>query len=563
MKAPVLSRRLSGTDAAFLYLERKEIPLHIASVSIFDGPVPFERFVAGVDSKLHLLPRYTQVAVAPPFNLGYPVWEPDPNFDIRRHIFRTRLDPPGGEAELEALAGRILGELMDRGKPLWDIHIVEGMKDGRGALIARVHHALADGIAGEALMNIMFDPSPDVSAPRRKRRVRREVEQPARPSLVDAAASGVFSTIENLISAEARLCSVALDLASERMRNGLKGLVTLIPELAMSIERLPFNKPCGSERKFCWAEFDFSEVRAIRAAEGAKVNDVILTVLMRALARYARMHGQPVENRYVRVVCPVNVRTGEQGESLGNRISFMPVALPLGIEDPVGMLHAVGARTGIMKAARAADLLALAVTWLGAAPPPLQAALWRVLPDVPMPVPLLNMICTNVAGPQMPLYAAGRKMLASYPHVPTGYELGVNCAAQTYDGKLFYGFTADAHAAPDVGVLRDFLKLSFEELCIAAGVRKPARRGRSARAGKGTRPAKAALDGSPTSVSRATPAPRRRKAERSRAARPLRPDAGAPPGVAAGPPAPPPEPVAQEAGADETAALGMTAGAGA
>src|SRR5438105_3858294 len=101
---PVPSQRLSGADAAFLYLERKEIPLHIACVSIFDGAIPYDEFVANIDSKLHLIPRYRQIAVAPPFNIGYPTWEWDPSFDIHRHIFRVRLEAPGGEAELEALA---------------------------------------------------------------------------------------------------------------------------------------------------------------------------------------------------------------------------------------------------------------------------------------------------------------------------------------------------------------------------------------------------------------------------------------------------------------------------
>src|SRR5689334_11743567 len=124
-KIPQLKRRLSPVDAAFLYLERREIPLHMAAVLVFDGVVPFDEYVALIESKLHLFPRYRQIAVAPPFNLGHPVWEPDPNFDIRNHIFRVRVNPPGGQAELEELAGRILSPVMDRSKPLWDISVVE------------------------------------------------------------------------------------------------------------------------------------------------------------------------------------------------------------------------------------------------------------------------------------------------------------------------------------------------------------------------------------------------------------------------------------------------------
>ena len=130
MKPPVLKRRLSGTDAAFLYLERREIPLHIAGVCIFEDEIPFDELVAALDSKLHLLPRYRQVVVDPPLYLGYPTWEDDPKFDIRRHIFHVRVEPPGGKAEFEALAGRILTQVMDRHKPLWDIHVVDGLEGG-------------------------------------------------------------------------------------------------------------------------------------------------------------------------------------------------------------------------------------------------------------------------------------------------------------------------------------------------------------------------------------------------------------------------------------------------
>jgi diacylglycerol O-acyltransferase / wax synthase len=108
-KPPVLSRRMSGIDAAFLYLERKEIPLNIACVAMFDGPIPFREFVANIYSKLDLIPRYRQLAVPPTSGLGYPTWEFDPKFDIKRHILRARLEAPGGEAELEALAGSRFG----------------------------------------------------------------------------------------------------------------------------------------------------------------------------------------------------------------------------------------------------------------------------------------------------------------------------------------------------------------------------------------------------------------------------------------------------------------------
>jgi diacylglycerol O-acyltransferase len=465
MSATELTRRLSSTDAAFLYLERREIPLHIGAVCVFDGVIPFGPFVRSIREKLRLLPRYRQVIVEPPCHLGYPTWQDDPDFDIRRHIFHRRLPPPGGRDELEALAGEVLTQVMDRRKPLWDIHVVDSLEGGRGATITRVHHALADGIAGASLMKTMFGPM-DSSVPRSRVR-RSNGKRAAAPSIADALASALHSSLESMIAAEAVLLDFSRTLLEERTREALQDLVKLLPELAESSRRLPFNRPCTGERRFCWTEFGFEEAKAIGDATGGTLNDVVLAVVTRAVSRYIREHGKSVRGRFLRVVCPVNARQ-DRGESLGNQISFLPVALPLDVISPTAMLRAVTERTNVMKNARAAHLVALLGAWLGAAPPPIQALFWGAIPQTPLPVSLLHMICTNVPGSPTPLYALGRKMIASYPHVPTGYELGVNCAFQSYDGKLFCGLTADANVVPDVGRLRDLIYRSFTELREAA-----------------------------------------------------------------------------------------------
>ena len=442
---------------------------------MFDGPIPFREFVANIESKLDLIPRYRQIAVPPPFNLGYPTWEFDPNFHIKRHILRVRLDAPGGETELEALAGRLLSQVLDRGKPLWEVHVVEGLQDGRGALIARIHHALADGVAGAALWRIMLDPTPEGSHAVRRPRVRQPRVAPVEHTLAEQVGGAIQAALENAVAAEAGLLSLAEGLLSDRGKNALQELATLLPELLQPPERFPFNKPCSGDRKFCWTEVDFDQVQAIRAALGGKVNDCILSVVVRAIARYIRLHGEKTEGRFLRVVCPVNLRAGEQGESLGNRITFLPVVLPLDVRDPVEMLHAVSARMEIMKNIHAAEMVAIAASCLGTAPAPLQEMFWRGIPSVPLPLPLLNLICTNVAGSPTPLYTVGRRLLAAYPHVPTGYELGLGVAVQSYAGKLFFGLTADAHVAPDVARLREYIQTSFQELCKAARVKSQPR----------------------------------------------------------------------------------------
>jgi len=476
---------MSAVDAAFLYIERKEIPLHIASVCIFDGPISYPQFVAYVNSKLHLIPRYRQIPRFSSWGLDFPIWQGDPHFDIHRHIFPVTLRAPGGEAELQALASKILGQLLDRSKPLWDVHVIDGLKDGRGALIFRVHHALADGVAGIELMKLLLEPTPDVPNSYPKPRYRRARPKNTEYTIGDSISSAINSTLGSLLEFEGGMLGFAQNLFAHNKEIPLKDLLGLLPEFTASIERLPFNKPCTGARQFCWTEFDLADVQVIRESAGGTVNDVILAVLTRALARYVKLHGQSVVDRFVRIICPVNLRQSDQANGLGNQISFLPVALPMDAHGPVRMLKAVTARTETLKRCGALGFVGVAAKWLAAAPPPLQALFWRSIPEIILPVSVLNMICTNVIGPATPLYAVGRKMLAAYPQVPTGYDLGVGCAVHSYNGKLFFGLIADTHAAPDVERLRDFLSLSFEELRQSV-VRKKTRKAKSRHVRKGS-----------------------------------------------------------------------------
>ncbi len=292
----VPNRSLSAADAAFLYLERSEIPLAIACVTIFDGPIPFDQFVAKVASKLAQVPRYQQVVVMPSLNMDLPTWEDDRHFDIHRHVFRVVLDPPGGEAQLEALAGRIFSQILDRNKPLWEIYVVDGLKDKRGALIWRLHHALADGISANRLLELFLDTTPEGSPAPSKPRLRRQVASDSTPK--GGLAGAVHTAVDGLISTERSLLGFAQALVGDPKRDGSTNLFRLLPELLMSVERLPFNKPCGKRRKFCWAAFDMAERQGHtrgRGREGQRCYPGCVDPRAGALREIARAeHGQPV-----------------------------------------------------------------------------------------------------------------------------------------------------------------------------------------------------------------------------------------------------------------------------
>lgn len=472
MALPELPSRLGALDAAFLNFECKEMPLHIGGVCVFEGAIPFERFVATIESKLDSIPRYLERVVFPFLNIGYPTWQYDPNFDIRRHIFHGKVDAPGGMEQLRELAGRIFTPLLDRNKPLWELYVVDGLAEGRSALICKVHHCMVDGVAGVGLMNIMLDASPEQ---RRlgKRKHRRPPQPPDDATLfVEAFRDSLAQIPKRLLDTRDALLSYGSSLGGDSAAAlGLEQVVDRMPELLSPLEHLPFNRPCSGERRVYWTEFPFADAQAIRTACGCTVNDVVLAVVAGAVAQYTELHGETVKNRFFRPLIPVNVRGPEESiGAFGNLISLLPVTLPLGIRDPLARVKHIHELTRAMKGARAPELLRAGLAWLGLLPPPVQAFLASNLGWLNTPIPLFHMVCTNVPGPRIPLYACGQRMTACYPHVPTGMDVGISVAIESYDGKFYFALTTDALAAPDGGRMIEFLEAAFKELREAAGV---------------------------------------------------------------------------------------------
>jgi diacylglycerol O-acyltransferase len=467
-----VSDRLSAEDAVFYYLETKDMPLHIAAVLIFDGPLPLDGCLELVRSKLPQLPRYRQRIVVPPFNIGHPTWELDPNFNLRNHIRSVRLRR-GTEAELQRLVGKTLSAMMDRRKPLWDLTLVDGLKGGRGAMIVRLHHCMADGIAGIDFVSLLLDAAPQPDShpePAAEAPPPRDAES----SLVDAVLSSYTEILERILSVQAAALNIAESLVLQPLP-ALNQLARLVPDLLTPVERLPFNRPCAGARKLVWTEVSMAEVKAIREVYGAKLNDVVLTVVAAAVRSYTRLHHKPVKNRRVRMMVPVNIRGRDtNGESqLGNRISMIPVNVPLDVADPVELLKIVRETTLALKCASVAEFISLAGNWVGMMPAPLQAVLGPYGSHLPHPP--FNMVTTNVPGPQFPLYGLGRKVLSVYPYVPIGAQMGLNVAIESYNGTLYFGFTGSVVAVPDVDIVPRLLDQAFAELRAAAGVQPPAR----------------------------------------------------------------------------------------
>jgi len=459
--------RLSWGDTVFLNLEREGMPLNVASVCVFEGKVPLKDCVRFVESKLPLIPRYLKRVVPEPFGLGLPNWNYDTEFDIRRHVGELALHY-GTETELKAVAAKKFSEVMDRKHPLWDMTLVHGLKGNRTGLIIRMHHCLADGIAGVGLMNVLLDAHPNAPRlPRKKLRFR--VPASSRDPL-SSLASGFLDSYSEFLN---RVLSACADLLSIAERVALKDgppvaeeLSRLLPEITASTARLRFNVIYRGPQKFAWTEIPLQKVKAIRKACGTSVNDVLLALVTATIRRYSVLHGDRVKGRLLRVMVPVNLRGKGSPSELGNRISIVPVTIPLDISDPRKLLAAAHRRTELIKHTHAAELVSLAGGLFGILPGTLQALAGPLLSR--LPITPFNMVCTNVPGPPYPLYLLGHKMLRWYPYVPVGGELALNCAILSYNGTVYFGFSGDKHAAPDLRRLEKLLKASFVELRDAA-----------------------------------------------------------------------------------------------
>jgi diacylglycerol O-acyltransferase / wax synthase len=485
---------LSFGDSLFLSLERAGMPLHMASLSIFEGKLSLRACLRFVAAKLPLIPRYRQRVAPAPLNLALPSWQSDPEFDLRNHVRELRLRR-GTEAELKAVASRILSTNLDRRRPLWDMTLLTGLSGGRTGVLTRVHHCMADGLSGVELMNVLMDHTPEYSSAGKSSPFPPPNGRPA-PSVLECFLESCLSAVQRVFTAESELLAMAERMVatsseqehdlSEHPHSGLNGdapvlspeeLNRILPELLAPAQRLPFNVICHGPQKYECAQLPLADLKRIKHLCAVSLNDVLLGLVTYAVQRYVAAHQVHPRKRSLRIVVPVSVRRKSEMGELGNQITFVPVTVPLYRRRVRDLVLAAHEYVQLLKKAHVAELVGLAGSLLGAIPVPLQAAIGPVASQLPLSVS--NLICTNVPGPHEALYLLGHKMLACYPYVPIGGEMGMNCAMLTYNGTAFFGFTGDVQAVPDLGSLPKLLLAGFAQLKKEVGMaegKRPSRR---------------------------------------------------------------------------------------
>ena len=457
-----MAERLSALDVSFLYMESPTTPMHVGGVAIFDPPdggFDYDRLVALINERISLVPRFRQKIRMVPGHLSNPIWVDDPDFDVTYHVRRSALPKPGSEEQLKEFSARIQSRPLDRARPLWEIYLVEGLADGRVAICTKTHHAMVDGVSamdiGTVILDLTREPRstpPDDWSPGR---------EPSSPELVVGAVVDWLRKPTQIVDAARGGINDARRVTT-RLADFAGGMVSAVRATARSAPDSPLNADIGAQRRFGMARTELDDYKRVRKAHGGTVNDVVLATVAGALRAWLLTRGESVNGVSVRAMVPVSVRGDDPAGDLGNRVSSYFVDLPVGEPNPVVRLHQVSyAMAGHKDSGQSVGADAI-VALSGFAPPTLHALGARVASG--MTRRLFNLVVTNVPGPQVPLYAAGARMLEMFPVVPLAKGQAVCIGLTSYNGGVYYGLNADREAMHDVDVLASCIEESLVEL---------------------------------------------------------------------------------------------------
>jgi diacylglycerol O-acyltransferase / wax synthase len=515
-------KQLSGLDAAFLYMETPTTYGHVNGLAVYQRPSPdfdpyaavYERFGSMVG---HIEPLRRRV-VDVPFGLDHPYWVDDPEFDLDFHVRQIGLAPPGAADQLAEQVARIVGRPMDRRHPLWEVYVIEGIGDGRWAMLTKFHHATIDGAAGVIMLKLFTDPDPDSAWPFEpvpwdgepiptdgellKRTVGHLAANPAKAARLslrvvrNAATAAGLTSVSGFASRSRDLIAAAAG-RSEQSR----AVADQVRKVAMPLTPAPptpWNRSVGPHRRFAMRSTALANVKALKDATGGTVNDVVMAVCAGALREYLLRRDQ-LPDQPLRAMVPVSIRTGLEDDPWTNRVSSIVCELPTDCDDPLERV--VRCRGAMDDAKRQLDLVpADAIMQATDATSPVIATaavrlMARLSDRVNLPV---NVVISNVPGPREALYFAGAKLDHYVPVSTISNGVGLNITVHSYEDKLDFGLVAERDLVPDLWELVDLHVDEIARLFEASGAewvvppRPPeARKGKPGAATKRSAPSEA------------------------------------------------------------------------
>ncbi|HYA34041.1 MAG TPA: wax ester/triacylglycerol synthase family O-acyltransferase [Candidatus Binataceae bacterium] len=471
--------RLSPLDRTFLDLEYPNTHMHVAGVMTFEaapmrnlhGGIDIERLRRYVSSRLHLIPRYRQRITRIPIE-NHPVWIDDDRFNINYHVRHTALPQPGDDETLKRLASRIVSQQLDRGKPLWELWVIEGLSGDRFAVISKTHHCMTDGVSAIDLAAVLLSPAPEAVMPEGPRWEPRPAPTPG-DLFLDEVSRRLDSPFEL-----GRSVLEALQKPSDAIGNIAEKITAVGETLGKGLfpaSASPFNLPIGPHRRFDWTTIELNEIKRIKNSLGGTVNDVVLAIVAGAVGKFLRMRGldhAKIAQLDFRAMVPVSVRSQEQRGTLGNRIASWAARLPIAEDDPVKRLKKVRDVTDDLKSSRlamGAEVLAAVSEWT-------VATLLSLAMRLAARARSFNLTVTNIPGPQLPLYLLGSRMQAAYPLAPLFENQALNIALLSYNGTLFWGLNADYEVLPDLKELVKAIDDSCAEMTSVVAARSSSRK---------------------------------------------------------------------------------------
>ncbi|MEO3857906.1 wax ester/triacylglycerol synthase family O-acyltransferase [Acrocarpospora sp. B8E8] len=479
-----MGRQLSALDAQFLNFETAANLAHIAGLTVLDptsapgGVVTKAGIIDLLRKRAHLAPPLRRRLVEVPFGLDHPYWAEDREVDFDYHVRELALPPPGNDHQLGEQVARLHGRRLDRRKPLWELYLIHGLAGGRVAIYTKVHHAAIDGIEGAEVLAALMDLTPEP----------REVEpddEPLEtaPDLPEMVTRG-FSRLLDNPSAVLRFVSNAVPRLDElpvvaqipgaglvaRLIRGLGWTGdTPGPELPdlprLTVPRTPFSGPITPHRRFAFGRLPLADVKKVKNTHGVTVNDVVMALCATAVRRWLVQRDElPAEPLVVGI--PFSTRGEADDDSIANQVLLATTTIPTDVADPVARLSIVSTAMAAVK-----ERFSVApATWLLEFSQAMPAALSGLADRAAFrlaarTVPVMNLMISNVPGPQLPLYICGARVLAQFPvSVITDVSGGINITVFSYDGFLDVGIVADREMVPDIWDFIDYLQDALAEL---------------------------------------------------------------------------------------------------
>ena len=461
--------QISAQDATFLYADSPTSPMHIGSLTIVEGSLNFEDFKAIVASKLHLIPKFRKRLLNVPFNLDYPYWVDDPNFDIDLHLNRIKLPDPANWQTLRETTASIFSSSLDLRRPLWSISFIEGLDEiqqipkGSVAIITKIHHVMIDGASGVGLMGMLFD--------REKEDRRKTIPDPKPyepdplPDELSLLIKSSSKFIKDPLKAPVTIGETALALIQGQAAKKFKTRKTF-NKRSFSVPRTIFNNNVSPKRTWGTALLSFDRINTLRKIMGVSINDLILAICSGALRRYLLEKDKLPPQSLVANV-PISIRVKDEKQKMENKISNMLIQIATHIKDPIERLEYIQEQTEIgksrHKAVGAKSLMKMAESVpFGLAN--LAAGLYSKYDIKELIRPPFNVTITNVPGPSGMLYLRGHKIVTTFGLTPVLDGFGLIIAAFSYNGQVSITTTSDAYTMPDADKFSRYIRESANEL---------------------------------------------------------------------------------------------------